>query len=144
MMGHLGTATYRPEHVKNPVLLDSIEDVDALIDALLASPRDSNLAQVFSLQRDLLPSGNPDHEFMAGVDGDRHVGVLWFAEEKNWVSLGSPGEQEEIAYYLAGHWTGFPGNSEIPVELVRRGIKEFLVSGGQLPEGVEWQVKEYL
>jgi hypothetical protein len=137
MMGHLGKATYRREHVKNPALLDSVEDVDTMIDALLTGPRDSNLAQVFSLQRE--PAG----EFMAGVDRDRHVGVLWFAEEKNWVSLGPPGKQEEIGYYLVGHWTEFPGNSEIPVELVRRGVKEFLVSGGRLPECVEWQVLDY-
>lgn len=142
-MGHLGIAQYRPEHVKNPVLLGSVEDVDAMIDELLAGPRDSNLAQVFSLQRAWMPSGDPGYEFWAGVDRDRHVGVLWFADEKNWVSLGLPGEQEEIAYYLIGHWTGFPGNSEIPVELVRRGVKEFLVSGGRLPESVEWQVLEY-
>jgi hypothetical protein len=137
-------AHYRTEHAKEPALLYTVEDVDALIDSLLTGPVNENLAQLFSAERPLLPSGVPDHELLAGVDRSRQVGVLAFMDDGNWVSLGKPTEQEEIAYYLARHWTGFPGNSEIPVELVRQAVKEFLVSGGQRPMCVEWQVPEYM
>ncbi len=73
-------AWYRRDHVNQPAVLGTVEDVDALIDTLLASPVDENLAALYSAQRPLLPSGYPHHELMVGVDGSRRVGVLAFME----------------------------------------------------------------
>jgi Immunity protein Imm1 len=122
-------ARYRKEHVKEPVKLRTVEDAD-----------------VHSLLRPLLPSGYHDHELMVGVDGSRQVGVLAFMDSGgNVVTLGSPEDYryEEVAYCEMGHRREFPDNSEIPVALVRRAVKELLVSGGQRPECVQWQTPEF-
>jgi hypothetical protein len=138
-------ARYRREHLREPAVLSTAGEVDAMIDWLLLSPLDENLAQVHSLQRPRLPSGVPDHEVLVGVDGSRRVGVVAFGDsDGNAFTLSSPGDYRdgEIAYGIMGHSREFPDHSEIPVDLVRQAVKEFLFSGGQRPECVQWQIPE--
>ncbi len=71
-------ALFRVEHVGHPLLLSSVSDVDFMVDALLAGPVGSNLAQLYSLQRPLMPSGFPDHELLVGANGTLNAGVLAF------------------------------------------------------------------
>ncbi|MGW2525357.1 Imm1 family immunity protein [Streptomyces sp. NPDC001617] len=136
-------AYYRKEHAGNRPKLSSERDVDALIDALLEGSPFHNMAELHSLERSPLPSGFPDHELLVGVNKDLQVGVLEFMDESNLVTLGSWTGRGEVSYHIAGNPTEFPERSEIPIELVRRAVKEFLMSGGQRPTCVEWQVPEY-
>ena len=143
-MQHRVEARYRREHGKAPLMLITDEDVEALIDALLTGPSYHNLAQLHSLERPLLPSGYPDHELLVGVNRDLPVGVLAFMDSKsgNVVTLGSPEGRAKAPYLIMGQVTEFPDHSEVPVELVRQAVKEFLASGGKRPSCVEWQVPE--
>ena len=143
-MQHRVEARYRREHGKTPVILTTSEDVEALIDALLTGPSYHNLAQLHSLERPLLPSGYPDHELLVGADRDLPVGVLAFmdAESGNVVTLGSSEGRREVPYLIMGQVTEFPDHSEVPIELVRQAVKEFLASGGKRPSCVQWQVPE--
>ncbi|MET8138436.1 hypothetical protein ABZV24_42330 [Streptomyces sp. NPDC005251] len=71
---------YRREHAdKHPVL--GVDDIDGLIDTLLASSELGNTAILYSLDRPLLEYGNPDHELRVGVDKDLQVGILAFIDE---------------------------------------------------------------
>ncbi|MFE3900608.1 Imm1 family immunity protein [Streptomyces sp. NPDC059153] len=136
-------AYYREQHADEPSVVRTPEDVDALIDALAAGPEFENLAVLHSSERELLPSGFPDHEFMVGADGKRKVGVLSFMDEKNFVSLGAPGSDGgEVTYFVAGNPTEFPATAEIPLALVRQAAKEFLSCGGRRPTCVQWQEPE--
>lgn len=136
-------ARYRLEHVDAPAVLSTPAEVDGLIDSLLASGVSQNLAQLHSMQRPLLPSGYPDHELLVGADGEFRVGVLAFMDsDGNVVTLGSPEGRSEVSYSIMGHATEFPAHSEIPIDMVRRAIKEFLASGGQRPTCVQWQTPE--
>jgi hypothetical protein len=63
--------------------------------------------------------------------------------EGNVVTLGSPEGRGEVSYFIVGNATEFPDRSEIPIDLVRRAVKEFMVSGGQRPMCVQWQVPEF-
>ncbi|WP_442806339.1 Imm1 family immunity protein [Streptomyces sp. NBC_01317] len=131
-------ARYRWDHGERPALLHTTEEVDSLIDSLLSGPVYENLAQIHSLERDSMPSGFPDHELLVGVDRDLQVGILTYLDSSgNVVTLGSLGRSP--VYYIQGHMTEFPANSEIPIDLVRRGVKEFLSSGGRRPTCVQWQ-----
>jgi hypothetical protein len=132
---------YRLFHdVRTAEPLTSTEDVDALIDALLAGPANENLAQVHSLERSPMPSGYPDHELLVGVDSSRGVGLLTFMDATgNWVTVGEPTDEEWVVYFIATHYTELPGSSEIAVDLVRQAAREFVMSGGQRPTCVEWQ-----
>jgi hypothetical protein len=139
---HSIEALYRPEHIGKLEVITTLAGVDTMIDALLAGPENENLAQVFSRERPLLPAGVHDHELLAGVDKDRMVGVLAFRDDGNWASLGSEG-RGIVLYYITGHPAEFPDRSEIPVDLARQAVKEFLVSGGQRPECVQWQEPKF-
>lgn len=143
-MTHRLEARYRREHGKDPVILSTSEDVDALIEALLTGPPYHNLAQLHSLERPLLTAGDPDHELLVGVDRDLPVGVLAFmdAESGNLVTLGSLEGRGEVSYLIMAQSTEFPDRSEIPIDLVRQAVNEFLVSGGKRPSCVQWQVPE--
>ncbi|MFD0034090.1 Imm1 family immunity protein [Streptomyces sp. NPDC127172] len=136
-------ACYRSEHGDAPVELRSPEDVDKLIDELLASDCSENMAVLHSMERPLLPSGFPDHELMVGANGDLQVGVLSFMDDGNFVSLGPVDGRGEVSYCTIGHMTEFPERSEIPISLVRQAVKEFLSSAGKRPACVEWQVPEF-
>jgi hypothetical protein len=137
-------AYYRKEHAENRPVLGSVEDVDALIESLLAAPAYHNMAELHSLDRELLSSGFPDHELLVGVDRDRQVGVLEFMDaEGNVVTLGASTGRGEVSYFIVGNPTEFPDRSEIPIELVSEAVKEFLTSEGRRPKCVQWQVPEF-
>lgn len=133
-------AVYRRDHIEAPAILESPTDVDTLIDTLLAGSVGENLAQLYCLERPLLPSGYPDHEFMVGVDRYLDVGVLSFMDGGgNWVPDGSPKGRVHVSYCEIGHRREFPGHSEIPIDTVRRAVKQFLLTGGQRPSCVRWK-----
>ncbi|WP_329571968.1 Imm1 family immunity protein [Streptomyces sp. NBC_01361] len=136
-------AYYRNEHGDAPVLLRSPEDVDNLIDELLASDCSENMAVLHSLDRPLMPAGFPDHELMVGANGELQVGVLAFMDDGNFVSLGPADGRGEVSYSIMGNMTEFPEGSEIPILFVRQAVKEFLSSSGKHPVSVEWQVPEF-
>ncbi|WP_217210413.1 Imm1 family immunity protein [Streptomyces sp. AC550_RSS872] len=132
-------AYYRAEHAEERIVLTP-DDVDSFIDALLAGTDSENMAELHSLDRPLLASGFPDHEFLVGVDRELQVGVLSFMDETgNLVSLGDGKGRGGVSYFIVGNGTEFPDRSEIPVILVRQAVKEFLNSGGQRPTCVQWQ-----
>ncbi|MFI2457397.1 Imm1 family immunity protein [Streptomyces sp. NPDC019539] len=136
-------AYYREEHSCEPSVVRTSEDVDALIDDLATGPEFENLAVLHSSEREALPSGFPDHEFMVGADGRRQVGVLSFVAEKNFVSLGSSvSEGGTVTYFVSENPTEFPATAEIPLAVVRQAAQEFLSSGGQRPTCVQWQEPE--
>ncbi|MFI1539828.1 Imm1 family immunity protein [Streptomyces anandii] len=136
-------AYYRREHGDEPVLLRSSSDVDALIDALLASRPSENLAALYSLERPLMSAGVPDHELLVAADGELQVGVIGFMDDGNFVSFDPSNGRGETSYSIMGSVTEFPSRSEIPIALVRRAVKEFLSFGGQRPTCIQWQEPEF-
>ncbi|GAA1410787.1 hypothetical protein GCM10009639_61980 [Kitasatospora putterlickiae] len=143
---------YRRDRIEIPDHLDSLEDVDVLIDELLAGPVNENLAQIIHLDREVIVLGDPgrpgteipDHQLQVGVDKELQVGVLLFIDRSgNVVTAGPADSRNAPEYYLAGHWTQFRDQVEIPLGLVREAVKEFLSSGGQRPTCVTWK-NQYL
>lgn len=133
-------AYYRPQHDDKRELLTASADVDGLIDSLLAGPTQQNLAELRSLERSPLPSGTPDHELLVGADHRLQVGVLEFMDASgNWTTAGPKAGRTEVRYSCVSHVTEFPANSEIPIDLLRRAVKEFCLSGGQRPTCVQWE-----
>lgn len=136
-------AQYRREHGEEPRIIDSAQGVDSVIDDLLVPATGvlkENLASVYSLERERLPFGTPDHEFMIGVDWELEVGLVAFSDASgNFVSRGSSSGRVDPVYFQQGHLTEFSAYSEIPIPLVRRAAKEFLISGGKRPTCVQWQ-----
>lgn len=137
-------ARYQREHGESPAVLTALEEVDALIDWLLAAPASHRLAQLHSIQRQRLPSGWPDHELLVGVDHGLGVGALEFYDHRgNLVTVGRAGSRAEVGYCIMGHLTEFPPHCEVSVDLIRKPVKEFCTSGGMLPTCVYWKVPKF-
>ncbi|WP_432836897.1 Imm1 family immunity protein [Dactylosporangium sp. CA-092794] len=119
------------------MLITAPEDVDVLVDGLLAGSAYSNVAVLYSLERTELPSGFPDHELRVGVDRDREVGVVAFMDETgNWVPDGSLEGPADIRYFLDGEPVEFPPCSEVPLVVVREALREFLTTRGNRPKSI--------
>lgn len=142
---HRIEAYYREEHGRNPVILTTAEDVDALIEALRTGPPGYDMADLYSMDRPLLSDGQPDHQVRVGINGSLGVGAISFGDVETGilVSLGPPGSRKGVFYDMMGHRSEFPDYSEVPIDLVRRAVKEFLTSGGQRPTCIQWQEDNY-
>ncbi|MET7334515.1 Imm1 family immunity protein [Nonomuraea sp. NPDC005650] len=138
-------AYYASSHRDAPELLATPEDVDALIDTLLSMPDTHRVAALFVAERVDPDTGFPDHELYLAVNGDAGVGALKYADPAgNWASSGRPETQSGAGGYRMIHERiPFPANSDIPLDLARQAVKEFL-SGGRRPGCVPWQEDAYL
>ena len=133
-------AYYLTEHEDDPMLLDTPEDVDTLIDLLSAEEIASRMAALYSLERPLTPADVPDHELYVGVNGDLEVGALSFMDATgNWATRGPACNGTDVRYCIMGSETEFPPDANIPLGLLRQAVKEFLTSDGQRPTCVVWQ-----
>ncbi|MFE4701195.1 Imm1 family immunity protein [Streptomyces sp. NPDC001935] len=127
--------------MQDPVLLSTSGDVDRLVDALLTGPALHDAAHILSRARSRVSAEFPDHGLYVGVSRNANAGALALTapEVGHVASAGNPGSGSGVAYHVAGHWTEFPDDSEIPIVLVREALKEFLHSGGSVPDCIEWK-----
>ena len=134
----LKVAYLLPEHAESLGILNSVDDVDAFIDALLKGPHDRNCGLVFSMDRPRLPSGYFDHELSVGVDRVAGVGVMALQDDGNYASRGSV-DRGILEYMLMGHVREFAEGSEISIDLIRQAVREFLLNGGRQPSCIDWK-----
>ncbi|MFE7530318.1 Imm1 family immunity protein [Kitasatospora sp. NPDC057542] len=139
---------FRPDHMNSPGHLSSLDDVDVLIEEIIAGSTYENLAQITHLARGCvkpnIPGHDlpelPDHDFQVGVDRELQVAVLLFIDDTgNYVSEGSPDSRSAPVYYLAGHRTEFRDQVEIPIDIAREAVKEFLLTKGRRPTFITWK-----
>jgi hypothetical protein len=128
---------YLFEHDDSPVVITTAEEVDTLIDRVRAeSPGQAPILM------DVHMSGDPYSQGMdVGVSNDR--GVIRYSG-RDWpggvVSTGNGSANgAELSYFYMGHWRGLPANSEIPLDLVRKAMKEFMTTDGARPTSLRWQ-----
>jgi hypothetical protein len=138
----IAEAVYKRGQGRNPMKLNSVDDVDHLVEQLRTDTNvvPHNLAQVYSLKREKLPSGQPDHELLVGIDGERGVGILSFMDASgNVVTTGDTGPLF-VEYFLTGNVTEFDAEQpmELPIDEIRQALKEFLTDGNR-PKSVQWQ-----
>lgn len=134
------TAYYLHGHGRTPVVVRTVEEMDRLVDDLLAQPFDNSVSTMYSSARPNRPNGLPDHELAVAVSAEDGVGGLWFnGDGANWYTRGTPSRYDQVFYYYMGSEREFPHDSEIPLDLVRQAAREFLLNGGQRPTCVAWQ-----
>jgi immunity protein Imm1 of predicted polymorphic toxin system len=133
-------AYFRHEHADAPVRISTEADVDQLIDDLLAEDYENSVATLYIDGR-LNAAGVPDHELLVGVNNEEgKVGSLrYMGGPGTFYGAGQTTDHDELVYYYTGHDREFPLDSELSIEAIRRAIKEFVVSGGERPESIEWQ-----
>jgi hypothetical protein len=141
-MGYHIEARYLPSRRGGPEMLSSPEEVDEFIDRLLAQPEEYNLASLYLVER-LNPDDRfPSHQFQVGVHNAKRMGALKYVDANGGFASWAPWDAEStepVYFNYVGTESEFPPASEIPIDHVRQAVKEFLSSGGQRPESVQWQ-----
>lgn len=140
-MSYTAKAYFKHGHGEEPALIEVAEDLEALVGALAADPYNS-VAVVYVDQRALNAHGFPDHSLRIAVYGEGKVGGLRFTEGlESWYAVGAASLREEGALYNhMENLEGFPADSELDLDTLLAAAREFLVSGGQRPGGVDWAV----
>ena len=137
-------AFYLFEHEEAPIILRTPTDADALIDALLEQGWENRTAALYHMDRPTTDLDLPDHEFHVAVDPDTNTGALrymgdWQGQDGTWFSQGDSGKAGTVLHFYVGSDIEFPADSEIPLDVVRTAVKEFLTTAGQRPTNVAWQ-----
>src|SRR5688572_6027816 len=87
------------------------------------------------------PDGLPNNNMLAGFDPQKVVGALYYFGadvDDVFFSRGNMVSDEEVVYGYMGNERYFPVDSEVPLDLVRQAIKEFLATARR-PTCVQWQ-----
>lgn len=138
-MTYTADAYYLMEHDEHPVILSSAEDVDALVDALLAGTLTNSVAAVYLNERPTLEGGFPDHELRIAIFADSKVGSIRYTQGmSSWYLKGHSSERDEVAYCYMNNREGFPADSETDPDTIRQAAREFLALGGERPHTGEW------
>ncbi|WP_433262742.1 Imm1 family immunity protein [Actinosynnema sp. CS-041913] len=79
-----------------------------------------------------------------GVHGGTRRGALYYAEDgAEWFSVGEPEPSgrpaDRLLYYYMNNSTEFPGDCEIPLDVVRLAAHEYMTTGGERPTVSAWQ-----
>lgn len=130
---------YRPEHRQQPGMASTAEEVDAFLDDLLAQPYETSMANLY-------PAEQAEGDFIelsVGLDPERGVGGLQYSGPGGrWFSKDRVSEYEQVVYCYFGNGCEYPHDSEVPIDLIRKAVVEFLESGGERPKSVEWQASQ--
>ncbi|MFC6087890.1 Imm1 family immunity protein [Saccharothrix lopnurensis] len=121
----------------DPAIIRTPAELDAVLDAV--TEWDGRIIVDLFVAGDLKrPNLN------VGVNGRSGHGALYYAESQDaWFSAGQsgPGENpvERLLYYYMNASTEFPGDCEIPLDVVRRAAHEYMTTGGQRPTAPTWK-----
>lgn len=139
-MTHTAKAYFKRGHGADPVVLSTADEIDHLVDALVAEPWENSVAALYVDGR-LNEAGVPDHELLVAVDFDnKSMGALrYMGGGGTYFSQGSSSEDGSVLYYYMGSDREFPRDAVLPIEEVRAAVKAFLAGGGARPESVEWR-----
>jgi len=139
-MTYTAKAYYLPEHEDTPVGIAGVDDVRALIDAMLTQPPQSSVVVLYINERPLHEIGVPDHELRIGVLSDRKLGSVRFVNGRDAVyAVGQSDGTDPINYQYMGHEDLFPANALVELDTLLEVASSFLeVGGSELPRGTEW------
>ncbi len=124
------------------MVISTPEQIDELIDALLAESFDNTVAALYVRERPKTAKGRPDHELRIGVDPERKLGSVRYAgtvdqQRGAWYIGGQPVQHDEVYYEYMGDPQEFPTDAEVSLDVVREAVKELLATG-ERPQSAEW------
>jgi hypothetical protein len=131
------TAVYRRGE---PIIITTPADIDRFIDEFLTADFSTSIAKLRVRERPANTAGLPDHQLSVAVNAEDNVGGLRYTGA-NYAgfSKGEVSGYDEVVYYYLDHDHGYPRDSVISIDTIRRAVKEFLASGGERPTCVQWQ-----
>ncbi|MEU4604035.1 Imm1 family immunity protein [Kribbella sp. NPDC023972] len=135
-------AYYKHGHGDDPVILETPQDADALVDALTSEDFDNSVAALYAGTRARVNPDYPDHELRIAWFAEGKVGGIRYAggdsKDVTYVQ-GKTSEREEVFYNYMHHDEGWPQDSEVGIEQVRQAVREFVEGNGSRPQSFEWR-----
>ena len=136
-------AFYKHDQDPDPWIVSNADDVDALIDAVLAESPTNSVIALYVSERPKTEHDMPDHELRVAINQESKIGGVRYAGTYRdtagvWYAAGSASERDEVFYYYMGHDEGWPKDSEVSIDVLRAAVKD-LLSSGERPSAVEWQ-----
>lgn len=129
-------AWYDAEH-DGPTIIRTPDELDAVLDAVTGW--DGRILV------DLYVADNRARAtFNVGVNARTRCGALYYADDHGeWFSMATTESDqapvERILYYYMNSDTEYPGDCEIPLDVVRRAAHEYMATGGERPTALTWQ-----
>ncbi|MGX7824270.1 Imm1 family immunity protein [Actinokineospora sp. 24-640] len=126
--------------------LRTVEDIDEFVAELLEAGWEHESASVYALPSEDTDAV-PDHEVIIGARKGTGLGVVRYSggaaipgdDSAEWFSVGERVSPDGVEYSYFGTGHDFPGNSEVPLDVVKAAMAELLVNGGKRPTCVVWQ-----
>lgn len=121
-----------------PIIVNTTAELDAFVDRLLDETRDHAVPSMIQVA----VVGGPEwHAMEVGVGQERGF-VTYHAIDDGGVTLGDPTRTGWVVYDYMANATEIDASAEIPVELVRQGLREYLESDGAKPTSLPWRPEE--
>lgn len=139
-MSFTARAYYEHGHDHNPVVIATVEDVQALVDAMLRQPVENSAAALYIAERPRHEIGVPDHELRFGALADRRLGSIRYVNGLDaWYAVGVQNGPDPVSYQYMGHDELFPADSLVELDALVAVITDFLASGAEhRPDGASW------
>lgn len=121
-------------------MITTVEDVRALVDAMLRQPVEDSTAALYIVERPRHEIGVPDHELRFGVLADRKLGSIRYVNGLDaWYAVGTQDGPDPVSYQYMGHEELFPADSLVDLDVLVAVITDFVASGAERrPEGANW------
>jgi hypothetical protein len=134
---------YLARHGDTPLILGQPAEVDAVLDAMQAAGDWNHSAlELTCRELPLSASGLPNHNMLVGVDHQEPVGAIYYfgedVDDVYFTRSTHAAADDEVIYGYMGNERFFPRDSEVPIDLIRRAVKEFLATARR-PTCVSWQ-----
>ena len=125
----------------DPVVVDSVADLDALLDRLAGDERRAEMPSLVEIVSD-----DEVRALDVGVGCSGFGVVVWHddddAADEVLASVGTVVVGEPVFLDFGGTPTTMPRDAAIPVDVARQAAREFLVTGRR-PTAVAWRPPEY-
>ncbi|MEV6287773.1 Imm1 family immunity protein [Kribbella sp. NPDC051770] len=139
-MEYTASAYYKHGHDENPVKVSTVDELRALIDAVLSEPIENSVVALYINERPLAHYGAPDHELRLAVDASRKLGSIRYTTiDQTLYAVGIAAGKTPVRYQYMGHAEEFPADSAVELDVLLAVAADFLAGGAnRTPEGVEW------
>lgn len=121
-----------------PILVNTTAELDAFIDRFLRETKDGAIPSMIQVAI----VGDHKWKGMEVGIGQEMGFVNYHAPGGGGVTMGDPTRTGWVPYDYMAHTNEIEAWAEIPVELVRQGLREYLATNGAKPVSLPWRPDE--
>lgn len=118
-----------------PILVETTAQLDAFVDQFLDETKDGVVPAMIQVS---IVGGPQWHGMEVGIGQERGF-VNYHSPDGGDVTLGDRSRTDWVVYDYMGSASDIEAWAEIPVELVRQGLREYLETNGAKPVSLPWR-----